>query len=237
VPERAGRLVPALAAVAGVVLTAYLGNWQLDRAAYKLALQARAELAERQPPVRIPAEPLRPDTLDFRRVEAQGEFESAMTILLDNRVREGVVGYEVLTPLRIAPQMHVLVNRGWVRAGATRDRLPVVPTPPGTVRVEGLALPPSRRFLELSGQTVSGTVWQNLDLQRYAQRYRVTLQPVIVQQSNDLADGLVRAWPRADARVDVHRAYALQWFTMSATIAILYLVLHVRRSKTPQRAA
>jgi surfeit locus 1 family protein len=63
------------------------------------------------------------------------------------------------------------------------------------------------------------------------------LQPVIVQQHNDLGDGLVRNWPRPDARIDVHRAYALQWFAMSAAIVILYLVLYVRRRKTPQRAA
>jgi surfeit locus 1 family protein len=223
--------------VAGVVLTAYLGSWQLDRAAVKQALQARAELAERESPVHIPLAPVAPRSLDYRRVEAQGTFQPEMTILLDNRMRDGVVGYEVITPLRLGPQMHVLVNRGWVRAEPTRDRLPAVPTPVGVVQVEGLALPPLQRFLELSSQTVNGNVWQNLDVQRYAQRYALTLQPVMVQQRNDLGDGLVRAWPRPDARVDVHRAYALQWFTMSGAIAILYLVLYVRRRKTPQRAA
>jgi cytochrome oxidase assembly protein ShyY1 len=35
----------------------------------------------------------------------------------------------------------------------------------------------------------------------------------------------------------MHRAYALQWFSMSAVILILYVVLNVRRGKTPQRAA
>src|SRR5688572_25786905 len=109
------RFVPTLAAVAGVVLTAYLGNWQLDRAAYKQGLQARADLAERQPPAQVPAQPVPADTLAFRRIEAEGEFRPELTILLDNRVHQGMVGYEVLTPLRIAPQMHVLVNRGWIR--------------------------------------------------------------------------------------------------------------------------
>ena len=230
-------LLPALAAVAGVVLTAYLGNWQLDRAAYKQSLQARMELAERQPPVHLPAEPVPADSLAFRRVEARGELRPDMTIFLDNRMRDGVVGYEVVTPLRIGLQMHVLINRGWVRAEPTRERLPAVPTPGGSVQIEGIALAPSARFVELSAQTVTGAVWQNLDLQRYAQRYGIALQPVIVQQHNDLGDGLVRNWPRPDARIDVHRAYALQWFAMSAAIVILYLVLYVRRRKTPQRAA
>jgi surfeit locus 1 family protein len=233
----ARRLVPTLAAVAGVVLTAYLGNWQLDRAAYKQGLQARADLAERQPPVQVPGEPAPADTLAFRRIEAEGEFRPELTILLDNRVHQGMVGYEVLTPLRIAPEMHLLVNRGWIRGEATRARLPEVGTPAGRVRIEGIALPASQRYLELSPETVSGRVWQNLDLDRYARGYALALQPVVVQQRNELADGLVRAWRRPDSGVDRHRAYALQWFVMSAVIAILYLVLHVRRRKTPQRAA
>jgi surfeit locus 1 family protein len=232
------RLVPTLAAVAAVVLTAYLGNWQLDRAAGKLALQAQADLAERQPPVRVSAEAVGPETLAFRRVEAEGEFRPELTIYLDNRVQQGVVGYEVLTPLQVGPAMYVMVNRGWVRVGATREALPAVRTPAGRVHVDGLAIVPSRRYLELSAQTVSGRVWQNLDLEDYARRHRLQLQPVLIQQGNDLEDGLVRAWRRPDTGVDKHRAYALQWFTMSAVIVVIYLVAHVRRrAKASQRAA
>jgi surfeit locus 1 family protein len=236
-PARAGRLIPTLAAVAGVLLTAYLGSWQMDRAATKQALQAQADLAERQPPVHVPADPVAADTLALRRVEAEGEFRPELTVLLDNRVRQGMVGYEVLTPLQVGPHMHVLVNRGWVRAQPTREQLPGVRTPAGRVRVEGMALPPPRYF-ELSAEAGNGPVWQNVDLERYASRFAVTLQPIVLQQRSDLPDGLVREWKRPDAGVDTHRAYALQWFAMSAAIVIIYLVLHVRRrSKTPQRAA
>ena len=236
--SRIARFAPTLAAVGGVLLTAYLGSWQLDRAAYKQSLQAQAELADRQPPVHMPAEPVTAGTLDYRRVEAEGTFRPEATIFLDNRVHQGQVGYEVLTPLQVGATTYVLVKRGWVKAAAARDALPAVETPGGQVRVEGLALPPSHRYVELSPQTVSGNVWQNLSLERYAQQYGLTLQPVVIQQSNDLPDGLVRAWRRPDTGVDTHRAYALQWLAMSLSIAILYLVLHVRRrSKAPQRAA
>jgi surfeit locus 1 family protein len=231
------RLFPALAAVTGVLATAYLGNWQLERAAYKLDLQQRMDLAQRGAPLRLPPEPAAADALVYRRIEAQGEFQPALTILLDNRVHEGVVGYEVVTPLRLTPgDRHVLVKRGWVKAPRTRQELPQFPTPAGTVRVEGIALPPSTRYLELSPQTVSGPVWQNLDLERYAAAYGVQLQPLLLQQSNDSGDGLVRAWRRPDTGVDKHRAYALQWFVMSALIAVLYLGFHVRRSKAARRA-
>ncbi len=67
--------------------------------------------------------------------------------------------------------------------------------------------------------------------------YHVDLQPVLVQQHNDLGDGLVRDWSRPDTGVDVHRAYALQWFAMSAAIIIIYFLLNVRRKKPTLGAA
>lgn len=232
------KLVPTVAAVAGVIATAYLGNWQLDRAAYKLELQQRFDLARAQPPLQLPAVPARTEDLAFYRVEAQGEFRPELSIFLDNKVRDGVVGYEVVTPLRLqGGTRHVLVNRGWVKAPPTRSDLPVVTTPAGPVRIEGIAVPPPRRFVELSDQTVSGRVWQNLHLDRYQEAYRVDLQPVLIQQHNDSGDGLVRAWSRPDTGVDTHRAYALQWFSMSGVIVIIYLVLNVRRKKPTLGAA
>ena len=153
-------------------------------------------------------------------------------MFLDNKVRDGKVGYEVVTPVRLGEsQLHVLVDRGWVKAPPTRSELPSVTTPSGPVRVEGIALPPPSRFVELSEQTVTGRVWQNLRFDRYGEAYGVDLQPVLIQQHNDMGDGLVRVWSRPDTGVDVHRGYALQWFTMSGAIAILYIVLNVRRKK------
>jgi surfeit locus 1 family protein len=233
VPDRASPKSPvllALAAVIGVAASAYLGSWQLQRAAYKLELQQLQDLAQRQVPLKLPAELVAHDALAYRRVQAHGQFRPELTILLDNRVHAGVVGYEVITPLHVGPgDLHVLVNRGWVKAARTRQELPPLVTPRGPVRAEGIALPPSRRYVELSSQTVSGKVWQNLDLERFAQTYGIALQPLVLQQSNDVGDGLVRAWRRADTGVERHRAYALQWFAMSALIAVGYAVFLLRK--------
>jgi surfeit locus 1 family protein len=182
----------------------------------------------------VPASLVPTDVLAFQRVEAHGEFRPELSIFLDNKVREGVVGYEVLTPLKLADSAtHVLVDRGWVAARSARSETPVVRTPAGEVRVEGLAVPPPTRFLELSSQVVTGRVWQNLHLDRYEQQYKIALQPIVVQQRNDLDDGLVRDWKPLDTGIDRHRAYALQWFAMSAVIVILYVALNVRRKERP----
>lgn len=226
------RLSFALLALAGVVLTAYLGNWQLNRAAYKLDLQQRLESAQRQAPIRLARGPVAASELVFRRVEAQGALVEEHTIFLDNRVHDGRVGYEVLTPLRLSETgLHVLVNRGWVPAPASRSELPALPAVPGQVRIEGLALPPTSRYLELGRETVTGRVWQNLDLERYSEVHALALQPIVIRQYNDLDDGLSRDWRAFDTGVDKHHAYALQWFVMSALILVVYVAFHVRRKR------
>jgi surfeit locus 1 family protein len=232
------RLLPTLAAVAAVVVTALLGNWQLNRAGEKAQLQQRIDRAASQPPRVIGAEPVHAAEVDYFRVEASGEFKADGTVYVDNRIRAAVPGYEVITPLRIgASSRYVLVKRGWVPAGPSRNQLPKVATPAGTVTVEGLALPGNPRLFELSTQVQAGALWENVTVDRYRKAYALDLQPIIIQQHSNVDDGLVRDWNRPDAGIDRHRAYALQWFSMCIAIILIYIVLNVRRASGRSRAA
>jgi len=223
-------LVPTLAALVGVVITALLGNWQLNRADEKLRLQQRIEQAGHEPPIHVGASHLNSQDVAYFKVDASGEFKDDGTVYSDNRVRDGVVGYEVITPLRVDGGPHVLVNRGWVKAEASRSRLPVVAAPPGRVRVEGIALPGNPRVFELSSDVQAGQVWQNVSVERYRKAFGLDLQPIIIEQQNDLGDGLLREWKRPDVGIDRHRGYALQWFSLCAVIIALYVVLNVKRT-------
>ena len=232
------RLLPTLAALAAVVVTALLGNWQLNRAAEKAQLQQRIDRAASQPPRAIGAEPVQAAEVDYFRVEASGEFKADGTVYVDNRIRAGVPGYDVITPLRIgASSRYVLVKRGWVPAGPRRNQLPKVATPAGTVMVEGLALPGNPRLFELSTQVQAGPLWENVTVDRYRKAYALDLQPIMIQQHSNVDDGLVRDWNRPDAGIDRHRAYALQWFSMSIAILLIYIALNVRRASGRPRAA
>ena len=232
------RLVPTLAAIAGVLVTALLGNWQLHRAAEKAQLQQRIDRAGNQAPRRIGATPVVAAEVEYFPVEASGEFKTDGTVYVDNRVRRGVPGYEIITPLRIgASTRYVLVKRGWVEAGPGRNQLPKVATPVEAVTVEGVALPGNPRLFELSMQVQAGAVWENVTVDRYHRAFALDLQPILIEQHNDLGDGLVRDWNRPDAGIDRHRAYALQWFSMCIAIIFIYVILNVRRAPGQARAA
>jgi len=221
---------PIIAAIAGIVLTAALGNWQLNRAAEKQALHNRYLELSRQPPVRLGAHDTRPEDIALRRVEVRGRFDPEHMIFLDNRIHNRLPGYHVVMPVRISgTSRYVLVNRGWIAATRERASPPRVRTPPGEVVVQGIATRPSDRYLELSVDVVEGRVWQNLTLERYRDAMRLDVLPVVILQDDNAEDGLVREWPAPDYGRNTHLAYAFQWFALAIAIALYYLVTNVRR--------
>jgi surfeit locus 1 family protein len=228
------RLRPAwlIAAAAGCAIFVALGNWQTRRAEEKLAAQARLDALAAAAPVRLPASPVAPGDYAGRRVTVRGEYEPKHAVLIDNRIYKGVAGYHVVVPLRIdGGGTYVLVNRGWVAAGPRRDELPRVATPAGTQSIEGVAVVPSGRVYELGPDVTHGPVRQNLVVGRVAAETGLPLQPLVVQQTDDARDGLVRAWERPDAGVNTHRAYALQWYALALLTAIVYVSLGFRSAR------
>ena len=238
------RPVTTLAAAAGIAATLALANWQLGRAHEKEGLAARLAAMAGGPAVRLSADATKAEDLEWRRLTVRGRFELRYAVFIDNRIRRGVAGYHVVMPLEIESAggtkggagRYVLVNRGWIAGTGDRARLPQVKTPAETVEITGLAVTPSRRFLELSSEaaTGTGTVWQNLTLERYRQAHPIALQPILLQQESPLDDGLAREWDPPDFGVDKHYGYAFQWLALALTILVFYLVTHVRRS--PEQA-
>lgn len=223
-------MLPALLCVVLIVTGLLAGNWQLDRAAQKLAMQAKLEEGAGRPPFDIGASLLDVKPAEYQRARARGIWLAERTVLIDNKVRGGVAGYYVITPLRIhGSPMHLLVQRGWI-AGAADRREPDIHTPSGEVELIGeLRLPVSRVF-ELSQATPQGRVWQNLTLDRYRDATGLTLQPLLLLQTSEADDGLVRKWDRPDLGADKNRGYAFQWFGLSFAAAC-FLAMHIYRGR------
>lgn len=214
-----------------VFLFIELGNWQLSRADEKNAKQAQLDLLSQQPVIALPGTRIKLEDFQYREVEIRGEYLPAHTIYLDNKTHQGVAGYHVLTPIKLAnSSLHVLINRGWIAAGLDRAVLPEVPlVKQGEMIVTGVVVSPEQRMLQLSDQVLTGAVWANLDLQRYQETTGLELQPVLVLQKDQLDDGLVRDWDRPDSGSARNMGYAIQWFSLAATVFIIFLVLNVKR--------
>ena len=145
-----GQLLTKMLAEAVIPVTAFiLGTWQVQRLKWKSELIAKCEDRIVRPPLPLPA---RIDhaaiaDFDYRRVYAFGRFRHDKEMLIGPRVREGEVGYMVITPLEREgdPGATVLVNRGWIsKKLADKSKRPDS-LPKGEVRVEGMLREPWKK--------------------------------------------------------------------------------------------
>lgn len=231
------RLWPSLLASVVIALGVAAGQWQTGRAEQKLALKATIAAAALQPPLRIDALASKPSDstewtpLQFRTVTASGRWLSDATVFLDNRVRDGVPGYHVLTPLDLGGQV-LLVNRGWAPASRDRNQRPAVVTPAGPVTVQGeIRIPMKKAFALGVLSSPDGRVWQQIRLEAMAQAMKQPLAPVVIFQTGapgSSPNGLVRQWDAPDFGVDTHRGYAFQWYALATLAFIFFLVMSIR---------
>jgi surfeit locus 1 family protein len=234
-----------VATIVGVAVTANLGAWQLRRAAQKLALQ---DALESRATLSVLAAPDLARTIEqaeaqhYRPVHLRGRWVAAHSVFLDNRQMAGRVGFYLVTPLQLEGRPEaVLVQRGWVpRDQRDRTLLPTVPTPAGSVEVDGHIAPPPARLYEFA-PSVSGVIRQNLDLGEFALETGLALAPLSVLQSTPKADspgtagdGLLRQWPRPAVDVQKHYGYAFQWFALCALMAGLYVWFQLVRPRRPR---
>jgi surfeit locus 1 family protein len=227
-------VIVLLAALAGVLGTARLGLWQLDRAAQKIALHeallARSALVPLDA-LALARTPEAAQQQQHRRVQLEGRWLAAQSVYLDNRQMNGRPGFFLVTPLLIAPGDAVLVQRGWLpRHSRDREQLAAVDTPTGVVRIEGRIAPGLARLYEFEG-AASGTIRQNLDISAYARESGLALRPLAVVQLGGSSDGLQRQWTPAVVDVSKHHGYALQWFALSALITGLYVWFQLLRPR------
>jgi len=235
------RALIAIAALVAITVTVNLGLWQWGRGQLRTALhdatESRAQmapLAQRELPAALRAD----DPLLHRSVVLHGEWVPAQTLFLDNRQMNGVPGFYVVTPLRLAGRGDaVLVQRGWVQRNfERRETLPAVRTPAGVVEIRGRLAPPPAKLYDFDKEE-KGPIRQNLDLTRFRTESGLPLLPYSVQQTGAASEGLLRQWPQAGSGAEKNYGYAFQWWAIAALIAILYVWFQLVVPRRPSRRA
>ncbi len=241
-------LVPTLATLALLPVLVLLGVWQLGRAAEKQNMREDFERRINTAPVALDVASWKsmtrakdPRRLGYTRVIFRGFFAGERQYLLDNRVHNGVAGFEVLTPFELEDgNLKVLVNRGWMPLPERRDRLPELPTPGGSVEIRGM-IDLEREPLPLLGasgyeQTDWPKIVQRIELEQMASQLDSTLIPVVVLLDGGAPGGFVREWKaHYGFPPSHHQGYALQWFSLAVALLVLYVVVNLERVGDGQR--
>ena len=221
---RLGKAVPTLAALLVIVVTARMGIWQLDRAAQRDMAAEKLRAAHLAPPIALGPQPLADvQAVAFYPAQARGEWVPEKVIFLDNQVYQGQAGFQILMPLRLAGSgLHVLVNRGWVKSMADRQHLPRILTAGGVQTIEGDIHPRTPRVGSVSRNAREGAIWSEVTPETFAAWSGLSMQPLILYQTNHAEDGLIRDWPAPDSGAERNRGYAVQWFALAAMTFIFW---------------
>lgn len=216
-----------------------LGFWQLSRAAEKAALAADFDAKQARAPVPLNGlQDLGEEAFAYLPVQATGTFRSGRYFLLDNRIRQGRFGNEVIAVFEPAgSEMAVLVNRGWVPADPARREEPTVPEVEGVVTIEGYVYVAPGEPLLLAPQQLE-TGWPKrvqaveMDLMAAAlgRPRGGGLFPHPVRLESGSPGALAAYWQVVNTSPERHTGYAVQWFTMAGVLALIYILYSTRRA-------
>lgn len=222
-----------LAAFAGLVR---LGVWQLGRAQEKIDLQdSYADMgADRAVPIEdVGMTGLENDALTIQNlhVSLTGQYLNDRNLFLVYVPYQDALGYEVVTPFRLASSDKVvLVSRGWVLASTYDELREKVPPIEGPRTIEGqLFVPTEKQAARTNGVDFSEPRWpleiRYLNTLELAPLFPESIFPYEVRLDGN-QDGLfVRHWPTVYVDTGRNFSYALQWFSMSIALLIVTFVL------------
>lgn len=203
-----------------------LGNWQMGRAEQKRELKAQYELRQQQPALNL-EQLLDEADLRYRRVRLIGQFDNTKNLFLDNRIRQGVFGYEVISLFKLDNHdSWVPVNRGWIKGDVSRRSLPVIPAISGDLELAGQVYTPVGEAFSLGAEHSSGwpRVIQNLDTNALAEELGIDIVAFSVRLDADMPAALQAKWSVVNIQPEKHTAYAFQWFAMAVALLIIALL-------------
>ena len=231
--EFSASLVPILAVLFMFPALASLGFWQLDRAEQKEQLQAAFAEQMSAPAQALTTEQLTTAEQKYVKVTVRGKMvDGDQQFLLDNRVHKGQAGYEVLVPLLLEDGGVLLLNRGWLPVGSSREVKPVVTTRGQVLMVEGVAALPPQRF-NLGEALLVEDSWPRVlqfeDFSAMGEVLGLKLIPRILQSSESADWAFERIWRAVEKGPTQNYGYAMQWFALALALALIVLFVCFKR--------
>lgn len=210
-----------------------LGFWQLQREDEKRRFIAEQQTRAAQAAT-VAADLPSTGDLNGLPVALSGHFDPDVIFLLDNRVLDGQVGFEVHQLFLDTSGRRLLVNRGFVPMGRTRQDPVDIPAVDGLpVQIQGRVYQSVNGLpLVHNGVIDPGrmpVIVQHIDIAEFGRLLEMALYPHIIRLAETETGALPRHWPGTVMLPEQHRGYAIQWFTLALVVTLAWLLFSFRR--------
>jgi len=233
--KRAGILWPTLCSLAGLALLVGLGLWQLERKQWKEALLAKIAARATAAPIPLAAAEAQlraGGDVEYLHIIARGHFLHDKERYLYAPTPAGL-GWHVYTPLEVAPQRYLWVNRGFIPEARKPPSTRARGLAEGEVDVAGLVRAAPRKGLFQPHNDGSGNLWYWPDLAAMSASAVPAAQTLGFSIDSDLNPAPPGGLPRGGVtRLELpnrHLEYALTWFGLAVTLIGVYLAFAASR--------
>jgi len=229
--------------ILGITLCTGLGFWQLDRMAIKQNIYTAFSQAESSQPALVRSLKSTAATdpfIPYQSIQIAGILAEKESIFINNQRMDGQIGYHVITPLYFASdEPPLLINRGFIAGkadtGPLNDQADLQDL---SVSLAGFLIePPPTGFLlgdnltHLPGQFI---YLQRLDIALLSQATGQTYQTHVLLLNKNSTHGFARNWQIIAMPPEKHLGYAVQWFALALTLAILSIIMYIRTHRNEQ---
>lgn len=231
---RARRMLTAFLLFLAVIFLA-LGTWQVQRLFWKLDLIERVDARIHAEPVPTPPRAewntVSAERDEYRRVSVTGLFRHDKTVLVQ-AVTERGAGFWVLTPLILADDTAVLINRGFVPADrrdpAARVASELAAGPVGIIGLLRIS-EPGGAFLRSNDP--ANDRWFSRDVAAIAAAKGLAdVAPYFIDaDATPNPGGLPVGGLTVVTFRNTHLVYALTWYALAAMSAVAASFVHRRR--------
>jgi len=226
-------IVPSISTVALMYLMVSLGQWQADRAEQKDNLRDAIVARKDLPVISMQELPATESERAFLPVSLDGQYDVKHHFLLDNKILNGRVGYDVYSPLKMSNGQAILVNRGFLPQGKTRQDLPVFETPDEALNVRGLLHKPPSKTIVLAddvNQVISWpVVFQYIDIEEIEKILGYPVFSMVLWLDKEENHGFTRTLPALALDSSKNKGYAFQWYAMTLALLIIYIAVNTKK--------
>lgn len=248
--RRSGFLGSAIATMVAFAMLMALGTWQMQRKAWKEGLLAQIAERTHAPPVplahvlsNMSATFETPYDPEYMHVSVNGRFHYDKEQFLWAPDPDAGPGYHVYTPLEIAPNRVVWVNRGFVPMDKKAPETRMAGQVAGDVTVVGVVRQPisdrdKGTFTPDNEPKHQMYYWKSLTEMHDAAFARASMEkaPVFIDADAEPANpgGLPKGGVTLVDLPNRHLEYAITWYGLAATLLAIYAAFVVTRVRRPK---
>jgi surfeit locus 1 family protein len=220
-------ILPISFGLIGIVILVSLGNWQVQRLAWKQEILAEIDGRIAAAPIEIPTDVSEEDDR-FLSVRGEGRILDEELHVLASSKQTGAI-YRVISPFEMSDGRRIMVDRGWIKPDQKDTAREAM-----IAEIEGNLHWPQEIDSYTPENDVAGNIWFARDVPQMAEALNAAPILVVLSKTSE-TDPAVTPMPVTSAGIpNDHLNYAVTWYGL-ALVWLVMTLYYLRRMRAKHK--